>query len=240
MSWVAVGVAGVGLVSSFLGNKKAKKAEKRQRELQEQELALSREQLDWAKGTYEDWQTKFDPMYRSMVAEMDQDITPNYGMIAGDTKSAFQAARESNERNMMRYGASPLDGNMQAMNRDYGIREAASHVGNRAAARENAKGVLYSRKAGATNMLATMQGAPLGAVQGGYGDVSNSLNRQGEMVAQHGVNAQNRMTQWGNDAGAMVGGVDWQGLSQSAPQQAAPYSGLGDYGNNSPQQFYRG
>ena len=47
MSWMAVGVAGVGLVSSFMGNKADKKGARRQEAIMQEQLALDREQLEW-------------------------------------------------------------------------------------------------------------------------------------------------------------------------------------------------
>lgn len=215
MAWAAVAVAGVGLVSSFMGKKSADKGYRNQERIAQEQLALDREQLDWGKQTYRDWQEKFDPAYASMMSEIDQDIEPNYGMIAGDTKAAFQTARESNERNMMRYGIDPRDGSMEAMNRDYGIREAASHVGNRAMARENSRGILWNRKANVTGMLSGMQTNPMANVRAGYNSVGNTQAQRGQAAMGQGITNANFYSQLGNDVGGMIGGIDWQGIASS-------------------------
>ena len=215
MSWVAVGVAGVGLVGSWMSKKSADKGYRNQERIMQDQLALDREQLGWAKETYGDWKEKFDPAFSSMMSEIDQDITPNYGMIAGDTKSAFQTARESNERNLMRYGIDPRDGAMQAMNRDYGIREAASHVGNRAVAREGSKGILWNRKADVTQMLSGMQGNPMSNVRAGYNAVGNTTSNMAGNALSQGITNANYYGGLANDIGGMVGGIDWRGLATS-------------------------
>ena len=215
MSWFAVGAAGVGLVSTFMGNKSRKKGYDQQAAIEQDRLALDQERLDWGKEQYSDWKSKFDPMYQSAVDEMDQDLTPNYGAIAGDVKSSFESARGANERNLMRYGIRPTDGSMQAMNRDYGIREAASHVGNRAVAREGARGVLWDRKAKVTGMLAPMQSGPMSNVRAGYNAMGDTQDQRGRNAAAAGRRQGDFYRGLGQDIGGIAGGIDWKGIAGS-------------------------
>ena len=162
-----------------------------------EQVQLGREQLDFGKHMYSDWKGRFDPMYASLLAEMDQDLTPNYGMIAGDVSSAFQSARDQELRNMRRYGIKPTEGAYRNMNRQYGIDEAAAHVGARSQARESKRGLKYSRMADVTNMLVGLQGQPANMINSGY---SNAMTAQGNMANMWGQQSMLNYGRTMNDA----------------------------------------
>jgi len=212
MPWAAL--IGVG-ISAYMGNKAAKrqrKAQNEQGQLGKEQIELGREQLDFGKQQYSDWQAKFDPAYQAMLNEMDQGLNPNFGMIAGDVKSSFQSARGSELRDMQRYGINPMDGGYRNMSRQYGINEAAAHVGARSQAREATKGLKFQRLANNANMLVGMQGIPSQTMNTGYGNLSNAYGNNANMVGQQGIMNYNMGMQDAYGAGAMAGGLDWGAL----------------------------
>ncbi len=212
MPWGMVAVAGIGLASSFLGKKSADKSFDTQKAMHDEEMKLAREELDFGKDKYSDWQQKFDPAFARMLTELDQDLTPNYGQIAGDVKSSFQSARGQEERSMQRYGIRPVDGAYFDQQRKYGINEAAAHVGARSQARESKRGLKYERLQNVSNMLVGMQGVPANMVSRGFQSgqtaargAADTAGRQGRFDYNAGM----------NDAygfGQAVGGIDWGGI----------------------------
>lgn len=238
MPWIAVGVAGASLLGGLFGSSKERKMQRRQMAQEQEKLDFAKNQWQYGKDQYEKWEQRFDPLFMKMMNEMDQGITPNYGMIAGDVKSAFQAQRGSTARNLMRYGARPTDGAMAAADRDFGIREAGAHVGARALARENSRGILYNRLGNMTQMIGNMQGVPANmmnagnaAVQNAMGDVADQYGQQGR---QQNAATQNMAAGIGALGGAL-GGVDWNGIAQQTVASSYPTTlnaGLGNGGAN--------
>lgn len=212
MPWGAL----IGGAISIYGASKAKKTRNQdiafQREMHEDQMGLARDQLDFGKQTYADWQEKFDPAFARMLNEVDQDLLPNYGQIAGDIKSSFQSQRGQEGRAMMRYGIKPSDGAYFDRQRKYGINEAAAHVGVRSQARESKRGLKFERMQNISNMLVGMQGTPASIVNSGF---SNSINAMGQSANMFGDQANMRYRQGMNNAagiGQAIGGIDWGGI----------------------------
>lgn len=212
MPWGALISAGVGL---YMGSK-AKKAQNRgmeqQRAMFDEEMAFAREKLAWGKEKYGDWEEKFNPAFSRMMQELDQDLTPNYGMIAGDVKSSFQSARGQERRSLMRYGIRPNDGAFARSERDYGIGEAAAHVGARSQARESKRGLKFNRLQNVNTMLAGMQGIPARLVDSGFNAGQNALRGAGDMYSQQGQTRYDQGMAGASDIGQAIGGVDWTNI----------------------------
>lgn len=219
MAWAMVGAAAISAIGGWLSSKNASDSADRATDLQGQammeQVNLGREQLAFGQQQYADWKGMFDPMYAKMLSEMDQGLTPNYGMIAGDVSSAFQSARGQELRDMRRYGINPLQGGYRNMSRQYGINEAAAKVGAFSQAREGVKGEKYNRMQNATNMLVGMQGTPANLVSSGYGNTMNALGNQAAMYGGQSQMYLNRGAAeaygWGQLGGAMSG-IDWGGI----------------------------
>jgi len=196
MPWaIAAGVVGIaGVVAGAIGAHDAAgnqgDAIDAQSAAMRDQTALGREQLDWNKEQYGKWEDRFDPIFSDMMSEIDQDLEPNYGMIAGDVSSAFQSQRGQERRNMMRYGVRPQDGSFAGADRQYGIREAAAHVGARSQARESKRGLKYNRLASVTGMGYGVQPSIIGGVNQAAGNLGNMYGNQ---ATQHG----NIASMWG-------------------------------------------
>jgi hypothetical protein len=179
------------------------------------QTALGREQLDWNKEQYAKWEDRFDPIFGDMMDTIDDDLEPNYGLIAGDVKSGFQSARGQERRNLMRYGVRPQDGAFAKSEREYGIREAGAHVGARTAARESKRGLEFDRL---TNVVGMGYGLKP-SMTAGVNQASRSLmGAYGNQGTQYG----NIASMWGNTAAqnaygvsSAIGAMDWAGMWNS-------------------------
>jgi len=215
MAWGALIGGAVSLGMGLYGQSKADDAAKQQMQMQEQEIQLGRDQLQFSREQYEDYKAKFDPAYNRMLAEIDQDLEPNFGLIAGDVKDSFQSARGQERREMQRYGINPKDGSKARMEREYGIREAASHVGARNVAREQKRGLKYARLADAASMAAGMQGNATSSMNNAFANSMNSYGNAANMWG--GIANQRYQSAWNNAQGVgnFIGGVDWGGIWDS-------------------------
>jgi hypothetical protein len=211
MTWGAVAGMAVGAVSKYIGDKKAKRAEKRGMDTQKENIALQREGLDFSKEQYGDWQEKYDPVFDDMMSEIDSGITPDYSAIAGDVNSSFESAQDQERRQMQRYGVKPTDGAARQSEREYGIAKSTAHSGIRNKARQDSAGIKFNRLAGIAGGLQGV-GVNLG------GQVGNSYGRAGNAITGL-ANAQfdqadARYQRSADDAagwGTAIGGVDWSG-----------------------------
>lgn len=211
MSWGAVAAIGVSAVSKYLGDKSAKKQEKRGFEQKKEEIALQREGLDFSKEQYGDWKDKYDPVFADMMSEIDSGITPDYAAIAGDINSSFESAQEQERRQMLRYGVKPTDGAYRSSERDYAINKSTAHSGIRNQARQASAGIKYNRLANVHGSL-TGSGVALGnQVGNSYGRVGNSMSSMANMRMNSAAQRREEATSDAAGWGSAIGGVDWAG-----------------------------
>jgi hypothetical protein len=211
MSWGAVAAIGVSAVSKYLGDKSAKKQEKRGWDQKKEEIALQREGLDFSKDQYGDWKEKYDPVFADMMSEIDSGITPDYAAIAGDVNSSFESAQGQERRSMQRYGIKPTDGAAKQSEREYGIKKSTAHSGIRNQARQASAGIKYNRLA---NIHGALQGSgvALGSnVGNSYGRTANSMGQMADMRMKSAGQRRDEATSDAAGYGAMVGAVDWGG-----------------------------
>jgi hypothetical protein len=203
----------IGAGVSWFGQRKAqKRADKQfeeQKRLAEQDFALRQEGLDFSKSQYADWKSKYDPVYGKVMENIESDIEPDYNAIASDTKQAFESSRGANQRNMLRYGIRPQDGNFAHADRESRLAEGAAHVGTRNQARQASKGLKYARYADLHNSLKGIGTNLASNVMGGYNAAGNAAGRMGDMYGQRGIQAWNsgmaNASGWGN----FIGNTDW-------------------------------
>lgn len=249
MPWIIAGGMLAGAVVGGIASSSASSAQERSAQLQadamRDQTALGRETLDWNKEQYGKWEDRFDPVFGDMMDALGEDLEPNYGQIAGDVSSSFQSQRGQERRNMMRYGVRPQDGSFAGADRQYGIREAAAHVGARSQARESKRGLEYNRLASVAGMGYGIQPSVIGGVNNAAGNLGNMY---GQQATQHG----NIASMWGNTASqnaygaaSAIGGMDWAGMWNSTKgwfnQGAAPAvtgATVAGSGGQTPQQFY--
>ena len=216
MTWGAVAGAVIGAGVSYLGNKSAKKQEKRGFNQKKEEIALQREGLDFSKEQYGDWKGKYDPVFEDMMAEIDSGITPDYAAIAGDVNSSFESAQGQERRQNARYGIKPTDGAAKQSERDYGIAKSTAHSGIRNQARQASAGIKFGRLQGVHNSLVGVGTNLAGQVVNSYSRTGNSM---GQMADMRMNSAAQRRQQASDDAagwGTAIGGVDWGGAWNAA------------------------
>jgi hypothetical protein len=238
MSWMAVAATGAGIVSKIIGDRKAKRAEKRSLATQREGIALQREGLDFSKEQYGDWKDKYDPVFADMMAEIDSGITPDYAAIAGDVNSSFESAQGQERREMQRYGVKPTDGAKRQSEREYGIAKSTAHSGIRNQARQASAGIKYNRLA---NIHGSLQG--VGPALGN--NVGNSYGRTGRAIDSY-ANSQwdqstRRYAAAKDDAqgwGKAIGGVDWVGAWGKATSDVALKENIKLVGQNSGLNVY--
>lgn len=211
MSWVTVAVTAVGIGSKIIGDRKAKRAEKRSLDTEKENIALQREGLDFSKEQYGDWKDKYDPVFDDMMSEIDSGITPDYAAIAGDVNSSFESAQDQERRQMQRYGVKPTDGAARQSEREYGIAKSTAHSGIRNKARQDSAGIKFNRL---SNIHGSLQG--VGPALGSQ--VGNSYSRTGRAYGSLADSQWDQSTRrYGaakEDAagwGKAIGGIDWEG-----------------------------
>ena len=211
MTWVTVAVAAVGIGSKIIGDRKAKRAEKRSLDTEKENIALQREGLDFSKEQYGDWKDKYDPVFDDMMSEIDSGITPDYAAIAGDVNSSFESAQDQERRQMQRYGVKPTDGAARQSEREYGIAKSTAHSGIRNKARQDSAGIKFNR-------LSNIHGALQGVGPALSNQVGNSYSRtgraMGSLADSQWDQAENRYDSAKEDAagwGKAIGGVNWAG-----------------------------
>jgi len=211
MPWIAIGAAVVGGIMKHKSDKRADKQWKKGYGIQEDELALQREGLDFSKEQYADWQGRYDPVYDDMMSHIDDGITPDYNAIAGDINTSFDSAQGMERREMKRYGIKPTDGAYGHSERDYAIKRSAAHSGIRNKARQDSAGLKYSRLSGVHNSLLGVQSSLGQGVRASYGQVGNSMQ---DMAGSRFKQSAGTRGTGSSDAagwGETIGGIDWAG-----------------------------
>lgn len=249
MPWIIAGgmlvSAVVGGIASANASSNALSGRQMQAQAMEDQTQLGREQLDWNKEQYGKWEDRFDPIFGDMMDALDKDLEPNYGQIAGDVSSAFQSQRGQERRNLMRYGVRPQDGSFAGADRQYGIREAAAHVGARSQARESKRGLEYNRLASVAGMGYGIQPSIIGGVNNAAGNLGRSYGNQATQYGNIASMWENTAASNAYGAASAIGGMDWQGMWNSTKgwfNQGSTFTPTGatvaGSGGQTPQQYY--
>lgn len=211
-----IGAIGVGAQAygAHKAGKAADKAATAQSTMDKERIALGREQLEWARGVYDQWRSEFDPMLQELKAEAMRDTTPDYAAITADTRTAFSSARDDNRIALERYGIDPSDGAFGANERRFGIGQALAEVGTRQTARRDARGERIRNLAAVYGIGAGLQSSAMGNVSGGFNQIQGAM---AGASANYGNNAANHS----NNAAAGWSGA-WRGLNNLWDTAFAP------------------
>lgn len=209
----------IGGVGSIYGGIRASRDARRARRSQEQmhqdqmglaqdQLGFARDHYDWARGRHDEYADQFSPVLDQLMTEGMADRTPDYGLIAADTTSAFDSARGADQRQMERYGIRPGDGQWGANNRRYGVGQAMAEVGAREGARRSTANDRFQRLAGLYGIGQNLQGQAMGQMGAGLGAYQGAggmgMGAMGQMAGMQGQ----RAGQLGQMAGdAFAGGT---------------------------------
>ena len=230
--WAAAIGGAVSLFSGSKASKQAKKEAAAQREMQQQQIALGREQLQFGMSQYNDWRGKFDPLYDDVKALAYEQRNPNFGQLQADIGATMDASRGAERRTMARYGMNPTDGGWGAGERQYGIARATSVADAANRLRMSEADKRFSRIAGLSSMLNPMANMGQSNISGGYGATGNAM---GGAAATHGNNSAN----YANQAGQAFGNAGYaigSGLTAWQKQRSGG-SGLSTPGAMATPQF---
>lgn len=140
MPWIALGAAAIGFLSSRSARKREKEAQRQQAAIAQEQLGLSRRQIEMGERTYDDWYRTFFPMAGEMVSEARREVRPDFERIAGDVRGQYEGERGAMIRSAQRYGINPQDGAFSTSIARLGADEAKTHVLARNRARQDASG----------------------------------------------------------------------------------------------------
>lgn len=194
-----IGAAGVGaqIYGASRAGDAADDAQRAQNALNQQRIELGREQLDWARGNYDQWRQEFQPVLDELMSESMRDRTPDYGAISADTNAAFGAARRDYEVGLERRGVDPSDGAFGAGRRRFGIGQALAEVNARNTARRGAEDDKFRRLASTYGFGTGLMQSGMNAVSGGFSAVQNAMGgASGDYGAQAGAHAGNAAAGW--------------------------------------------
>jgi hypothetical protein len=219
MPWIAaaimVGGSVVGHALSKGDRAASRSAKDRQADAAEDQVQLGRDTLDWSKEQYGKWEDRFDPIFGDMMDTLEDDLEPNYAQIAGDVKSGFQSARGQERRSLQRYGVRPQDGATARSEREYGIREAAAHVGTRSVARESKRGLKFSRLADVTGMGYGIQPSMTNSVNSAASNAGRAFTNMSNVAGNLSTQYSNQANQTAYGVGNTLGSMDWAGMWNS-------------------------
>lgn len=174
----------------------------------EELLSVGRENQDFFRQQYQQWQDRNLPVLDQMRQQAMAGSEPDYAAITADTSAAFDSAREQTRREQERYGIKPGDGQFGRTARDFDMREAGAEIAARQTERRNADDDRFNKLASVYGAGSAMQRTALQGYGGASGSLMNALSSVG---ATHGDRAQ---MQGNAAAGAYDAafGQDWDGI----------------------------
>ena len=195
MSWGAVAVGVASVASSVFSGSQAKKAEKKQ-------LQLQREQFEFAKQRYNQAQTMYGGLQQQVVDSAMEGVRPDLQGVsdraAADIASQFRGAQQGLMRTNQRLGINPNSGQFQSQMRQTALSEALAKAGGISRAREsernNAEQQTFNRRydvaqIGINQMNGTasnVQNASSG-LAGTYGQIASGLNAASGQAMSSGL-----------------------------------------------------
>lgn len=220
-----------GLYAARKQGKAADRALDQQAAAMQDQTALGREHMQWAKGVYENWRQEFAPVLEELKAEALASSDPDYAAITADTQAAFDSERGGQRREMERYGINPGDGAWGSSDRRMGIGQATAEVNARQGARRDEKDRRFGRLSSVMGIGQGLQQQAMGITAGAAGGL---MGAHGQQAGIHGGNAQMH-GQAAAGAARTAFGQDWGSLidnafNTAAPDEPAPSGGGGGGG----------
>ncbi len=225
----AVTAAAVGAATTLYAanrqSRDARDARNAQQGAMDQQVALGREQLDFAREQYQDWQNRFNPILDDLGMMAYEQRDPDYGAITADVGAAFDTSQGVNRRQMQRFGLSPSDGAVQNSEVQYGLGRAQAIVDGRNRARLANQDQRWNRLASFYS-LGNGQGMQASnMVQAAYAGLGGSFGQQAGMFGNMANNYSAGASQaWGDMAGWAGWGIgQWMNRGQSGYTHQQPH-----------------
>ena len=201
MSWAMVGAAAITAIGSIAGGKSAKK-------LQKESLALQRDELNFSKQRYQDYQNQYGGLADLVVSEAEKGVQADLGRVTSeanaDTATAFANAKQALDNQNQRLGINPNSGRAESSNRQLALNQATATAGNvtnaRNKERQYAEDATWNRRYGVYQ-----QGNSL--ITGAANNVSNGMSN----MASNMSNSANTQAQAANAGLASAASLAMQG-----------------------------
>ena len=201
MSWAMVGAAAITAIGSIAGGKSAKK-------LQKESLALQRDELNFSKQRYQDYQNQYGGLADLVVSEAEKGVQADLGRVTSeanaDTATAFANAKQALDNQNQRLGINPNSGRAESSNRQLATNQAIATAGNvtnaRNKERQYAEDATWNRRYGVYQ-----QGNSL--ITGAANNVSNGMSN----MASNMSNSANTQAQAANAGLASAASLAMQG-----------------------------
>jgi len=132
---------------------------------------VTREEWDW-------YQKNIVPMMQEQITNLS--ATSSIGANVADTQQAMTTAKESQARNLARYGGQLSSSQQTALTRAQSLGQSANMAG---AANNTRLGLIDRKTQGLGNMLATIQGVSASAQSGLNNAASMAAQREGNNAA---------------------------------------------------------
>lgn len=222
MAWGALIGAGVSLLGGLSQRKEAKRQAKAQQAAEAQRMAMLQQNADFARGEYDRWNSRFDPVYDELSAMADDDSV-DYSGVMGDATAAFDASEGARQRQAARYGQNPADGAWGAAASGAGLSRAMSVVDAMNRQRMDNKDKRWERYGALANLSQSGMSNATGMVSNAFGSMAGAF---GDQAANAGANARESRAGAASAfgaAGQIIGGIDWgSALNKTLP----PTSGV--------------
>lgn len=205
----AVAVAAVGTAVSAYGASRqrsaARDAANQQQQAMDAQARAAQDQLDFAKGQYNDWRSMFMPVAEDLRSMAYEQRDPDYAAITADVGAAFDTSQAANRRQMQRFGLMPSDGAVADSELRYGLGRAQAMVNARNQARTANQDQQFNRLMSFYGMGQGQGQAAANLVSAANAGVGNAFGQQAGMYGNQAANYQAGMT------GSMNNMMNWAG-----------------------------
>lgn len=179
-----VGAAAVTVIGGIFGSNKAAKT-------QAQAIRLQRDQLNFNKKRYEDYQNQYGSINDLVVNDAIKGVSADLGRASGeanaDTATAFQNAQTALDNQNQRMGINPNSGRAEASNRKLALGQAVATAGNvtnaRNTERKNASDQTWNRRY-------SVYGSGLNLVTNAANSMNNSSNNLSNTLSNQAARQQ--------------------------------------------------
>lgn len=185
MSWAMVGAAAITAIGSIAGGKSAKK-------LQKESLALQRDELNFSKQRYQDYQNQYGGLADLVVSEAEKGVQADLGRVTSeanaDTATAFANTKQALDNQNQRLGINPNSGRAESSNRQLATNQAIATAGNvtnaRNKERQYAEDATWNRRYGVYQQGNSLITGAANNVSNGMSNMANNMSNSANTQAQ--------------------------------------------------------
>lgn len=180
-----VGAAAITAIGSIAGGKSAKK-------LQKESLALQRDELNFSKQRYQDYQNQYGGLADLVVSEAEKGVQADLGRVTSeanaDTATAFANTKQALDNQNQRLGINPNSGRAESSNRQLATNQAIATAGNvtnaRNKERQYAEDATWNRRYGVYQQGNSLITGAANNVSNGMSNMANNMSNSANTQAQ--------------------------------------------------------